>query len=172
MSAGTRAGIAMIAAMDRNRVIGKAKGIPWRLPEEQQYFRAVTMGHAVLSGRVNFEAMKRPLPGRSNIILTRDPEYAADGCEVVHSVGEALERHAANNGSPLFVIGGEQIYRLFLPYADTLYLTEIDAEFEGDTWFPALNRAEWQEVSRKPALADPQTPYHYEYVVYRLRPSD
>lgn len=158
--------VAMIAAMDRNRVIGNRNAIPWRLPAEQQYFKRVTMGHTVLSGRINFEAMKRPLPGRRNVVLTRDPAYASAGCEIVTTASEALERYANNKNSPLFVIGGEQIYRLFMPYADTLYVTVIDAEFEGDTVFPEMDLARWSLVSREPGLTDAHNPYAYEYLKY------
>jgi dihydrofolate reductase len=163
----TEPNIVMIAAMDRNRVIGFRNAIPWRLPAEQQYFKRITMGHTVLSGRINYEAMKRPLPGRTNVVLTRDPQFAAEGCEVVRSVDEALREYAGKQNTPLFVIGGEQLYRLFLPYAHTLYLTVIDDDFEGDTFFPDWDRAEWTEISREQGVTDERNPHSYEYCVYR-----
>ena len=159
--------VVMIAAMDRNRVIGSKQSIPWRLPAEQQYFRRVTLGHTVVSGRLNFEAMKRPLPDRTNVILSRDPAFVAEGCAVVGSVNEVLARYATNPSSPLFVIGGEQVYRLFLPYAKTIYLTVIDEEFEGDTFFPEMNRAEWTEISREQGITDERNRHSYEYFIYR-----
>lgn len=159
--------VAMIAAMDRNRVIGFRDTIPWRLPAEQQYFKRITMGHTVLSGRINYEAMKRPLPGRTNVVLTRDPQFESEGCEVVRSVAEALARYGGKQNTPLFVIGGEQIYRLFLPYASTLYLTVIDDEFEGDTYFPEWASTEWTEISREPGVTDERNPHSYTYYVYR-----
>lgn len=158
--------VAMIAAMDRNRIIGCQNAIPWRLPAEQQYFKQITMGHTVLSGRNNFEAMKRPLPGRRNVVLSRDPGYAADGCEKAGSAEEALARYATNESSPLFIIGGEQIYRLFLPYAHTLYLTVIDEAFEGDTVFPEFDESEWTILSRVRGLTDESNPHRYEYLTY------
>lgn len=159
--------VAMIAAMGRNRVIGKSNSIPWRLPAEQQYFKRITMGHAVLTGRLNYEAMKRPLPGRTNVVLTRNPQFAAEGCEVVRSVGEALARYAGNERAPLFVIGGEQVYRLFLPVAQTLYLTVIDECFEGDTFFPEFDLSLWEEVSSERGVTDERNPHSYTYYVYR-----
>ncbi|WP_246132340.1 dihydrofolate reductase [Paenibacillus hemerocallicola] len=164
---GTSPNVAMIAAMDRNRVIGKSNAIPWRLPAEQQYFKRITMGHTVLTGRLNYEAMKRPLAGRTNVVMTRDQAFAADGCEVVRTVDEALARYAGNANSPLFVIGGEQIYRLFLPVAHTLYLTVIDETFDGDTYFPELDPAEWNEISRERGATDEQNRHAYVYYVYR-----
>jgi dihydrofolate reductase len=164
---GTSPNVAMIAAMDRNRVIGKSNAIPWRLPAEQQYFKRITMGHTVLTGRLNYEAMKRPLAGRTNVVMTRDQAFAADGCEVVRTVDEALARYAGNANSPLFVIGGEQIYRLFLTVAHTLYLTVIDETFDGDTYFPELDPAEWNEISRERGATDEQNRHAYVYYVYR-----
>ena len=164
---GNEPNVAMIAAMDRNRVIGNGKAIPWRLPDEQQYFRRITMGHTVLTGRVNFEAMKRPLPGRTNVIMTRDENYSYEGCEVVRSVDEAIDRYAMDSGSPLFVIGGEQIYRLFLPYTSTLYLTVIDAEFAGDTHFPEFEPVEWRIASCEQVNANERNLYPYTCFVYR-----
>jgi len=164
-------GIAMIAAMDRNRVIGMNNTIPWRLPAEQQYFKQVTMGHTVVSGRLNYEDMKRPLPGRRNVILTRDKDYAAPGCEIAVSAVDVLERYAGDENSPLFIIGGEQIYRLFMPVADMLYVTVIDAEFEGDAYFPEFHASEWTEVSREDVKADEYNSFGYTYFVYKRRTS-
>lgn len=164
-------GIAMIAAMDRNRVIGVNNTIPWRLPAEQQYFKRITMGHTVVSGRLNYEDMKRPLPGRKNVILTRDPKYEAPGCEIAGSAEEVLERYAGHENSPLFIIGGEQIYRLFMPVADMLYVTVIDAEFDGDAYFPDFHPSEWSEVSREEVKADEYNDYGYTFFVYRRRTS-
>ncbi|PYI52269.1 dihydrofolate reductase [Paenibacillus flagellatus] len=155
--------------MGRNRVIGRNNDIPWRLPAEQLYFKAVTMGHTVVSGRKNFESMKRPLPGRRNVVMTRDPAFAADGCEIVRSVEDVLERYVQDGRSPLFIIGGEQLYRLFLPLADTIYLTVIDEEFEGDTFFPEFDSALWEETSRRTERRDERNPHDRDYVVYRLR---
>jgi len=161
--------VAMIAAMARGRVIGRGNDIPWRLPAERQYFKRVTMGHTVLSGRLNFESMKRPLPGRRNVVMTRDPGFAAEGCEIVRDVREALARYARDENSPLFIIGGEQIYKLFMPYADTLYLTVIDAEFEGDTFFPEVDPSQWTEVWREQGVTDERNPHACVYLKYVRR---
>lgn len=169
-----RRSIALIAAMTRNRVIGRANAIPWKLPSEQQYFRSVTLGHTVITGRKNYESMGRALPLRNNVILTRDRTYTAAGCVTVHSVEEAISRFGMREGgddSPLFVIGGEQIYKLFMPLADLLYITILDSEMEGDSFFPEFDRSEWQEISRRKGTTDEQNPHEYEYYVYRrLRP--
>jgi dihydrofolate reductase len=139
----------LIAAVARGGVIGADNQLPWHISEDLRYFKSVTLGKSVISGRRNFEAMGRALPKRRNIILTRQTDYEADGCEVVHSLEEALR---AVEGEPeVFVIGGGEIYRLFLERADALYLTEIDADFSGDVTFPTIDerwlfdeRAEFQ----------------------------
>lgn len=159
--------IVMIAAMDHNRVIGCRNEIPWSLPTDQQVFRHLTMGHTLLSGRLNFEAMGRPLPGRRTVVMTRDPRYSAPGCELVHGIGDALARYGRDGQAPLFVIGGEQLYRMFLPYAHTLYVTRIHAEFEGDTYFPPIHDAIWREIWREPGLVDEDNRYRHTYAVYR-----
>lgn len=159
--------IVMIAAMDRNRVIGCRNQIPWRLPADQQVFRHLTMGHTLLTGRLNFEAMGRPLPGRRTVVMTRDSRYSAPGCELVHEIGEAVAKYGRDEQAPLFVIGGEQLYRMFLPLAHTLYLTRIQAEFEGDTYFPRINETVWREIWREPGLVDEANIYPHTYTVYR-----
>lgn len=142
--------ISFVVAMDRNRLIGAQGDLPWRLPDDMKHFRKVTMGKPVLMGRVTYESIPerfRPLPGRTNIILTRQETYEAEGCIIVHSMDEALE--AADGKPELMVIGGAQIFAQLLPQADRLYLTQIHGEFTGDVYFPALDMDEWQEVSRR-----------------------
>jgi dihydrofolate reductase len=157
-------GIYMIWAMDRNSLIGRDNSMPWRIPAEMAYFRRNTSGHAVLMGRKTYESLsKKPLPNRHNVIITRDPQFKAEGCTVIHTVEEAL-RLARNE--TLFVMGGAEIYALLLPYADRLYVTHIDHEFEGDTYFSPLDWSEWSEIRREPGLTDKDNPYKYEFAVY------
>lgn len=160
--------ISMIVAMGRNRVIGKDNDIPWKLPAEQQYFKEVTMGHAVVSGRKNFESMGRPLKGRRNIILTRNKEYKYDNCEVIFSKDE-LFRKFYGSDEEVFIIGGEEIYKMFLPYSKKLYITTIDEDFEGHTYFPEISEDEWTVIFEKEGLTDEKNPYHYIFRVYERR---
>lgn len=150
--------------MDKNRVIGKNNDLPWRLPKEWQYVKKTTMGHSIILGRKNFESIGKALPGRRNIILTRDTTYSAQGCEIAHSVTDVLAM--CRGEEEIFIFGGEEIYRLFLPYADKLYMTKIDHEFEGDTYFPEVDYTEWQEVSVEQGITDEANPYTYYFHVY------
>lgn len=159
-------GLSLIWAMDRNRVIGKDNKLPWRLPAEMAYFREVTMGHTVVMGRLTFESIGKPLQGRRNVILTRDRSYAQPGCEIAHDVSEVLNRYG---GQTLFVIGGAQVYRAFLPYAEKLYVTEIDHAFEGDETFPEFNLAQWQVVSERPGTTDEKNPYRFTFKVLKRK---
>lgn len=141
--------IVLIAAVARNRVIGKDNTLLWHLPEDLAHFKALTAGHAVLMGRKTWESLPprfRPLPGRRNLVITRQSAYAAPGAETASSLEEAIAQ--ATDQSVLFVIGGADIYAQALPLADRLELTEVDLAPEGDAWFPALPAGEWQEASR------------------------
>lgn len=154
--------IALIAAMDRNRVIGRDGQMPWRLPAEMRHFRRTTMGHVVVMGRRTYESIGGPLKGRTNIVLTRERGFTAPGCEVRHSVEEVLA-----DPRPLYVIGGAELYRQFLPHADELILTRIDHEFPGDTYFPAWDESEWELVEATPCPRDDANPY--DFVIERYR---
>ena len=140
--------ISIIAAVARNGVIGYEGRMPWHLPEELAHFKAVTMGHALVMGRATFESIGRVLPGRRTIVLTRDPAWQHPGVEAAHSFAEAVS--LAGPADEVFVAGGAQVYAEALPYAHRMVLTEIDAEPEGDTWFPAWPRADWREDVREP----------------------
>jgi len=148
----TAAGVVLVAAMARNRVIGLNNDMPWHLPEDLRHFRQVTNGHKVVMGRKTFEAilqaLGKPLPQRENVVLTRAADFHYPGCAVAHSLSQALLPSSSHPG-PVLVIGGGEIYAQCLPLADALWLTEIDAEFAGDAWFPAFDRAQWQETSRQ-----------------------
>jgi dihydrofolate reductase len=167
--------IAIIVAFADNRVIGRNKQMPWHLPADLKYFKRVTMGKTVLMGRKTFESIGKPLPGRTNIVITRQADWRADGVEVVHSLAEGIEFAAAtlplsndplNNGKEeVMVIGGAQIYREALPKAQRLYLTRIHARFEGDTFFPQIRGEEWREVGREDHQAEPANPYDHSFIV-------
>lgn len=139
--------ISLIAAMDKNRVIGKENDIPWRIPRDWEYVKDTTMGYPIILGRKNLESIGRPLPDRRNIVLTRDKYFNFDGCEIAHSIEDVFE--LCKNEEEIFIFGGEQIYHLFLPYVEKMYITKIHHEFEGDTFSPEVNFDDWKEVSVK-----------------------
>lgn len=138
--------IVLIVAMANNRVIGHEGVMPWHLPEDLKRFKEITMGHPILMGRKTHEAIGRPLPGRQNLILSRDLDFRSPGCQVIHQPQEAM--NSDPDAKCLFVIGGAEIYRLFLPYTHSIELTLIHRDFNGDTFFPALDPAEWLETNR------------------------
>jgi dihydrofolate reductase len=137
--------VTLIAAVARNGVIGADGGIPWRLPGEQRRFKEVTMGHTLVMGRATYDSIGRPLPGRTTIVLTRDPAWSADGVTTAASIEEAL---ALAEGD-VWVAGGAAVYEAALPHADAQLLSEVELEPEGDTFYPAFDRTEWREVSRE-----------------------
>lgn len=149
----------LVVAMARNRVIGRDNALPWRLPEELAHFKRVTMGHPIVMGRRTWESIGRPLPGRQNIVVTRTAGYAAPGCTVVGSLGEAWQ--AAGDAGEVCVIGGTTLFEESLPIADRIHLTEVEAEVAGDTWFPEFDRSQWieREVARHPADARHAYPF-------------
>lgn len=159
--------ISLIAAMARNGVIGNDNKIPWRLPAEMRWFKATTMGKPILMGRKTYESIGRPLPGRHNIVLTRNKEFTAEGCTVVHTVKEAIT--AAGDEKEIMIIGGAFLYAETLPLADCLYLTFIDADIEGDTYFPSFNIEDWDVIQEDEYLADEKNPYNYRIVVLKRR---
>ncbi|MGD8856342.1 MAG: type 3 dihydrofolate reductase [Chloroflexota bacterium] len=158
--------ISLIVAMGTNRVIGRDNRLPWRMPADMKRFREITMGKALVMGRETFDSIGKPLAGRHNIVLTRNKTYAAEGCTVAHSISEALQ--AAGEGE-IMVIGGGRVYAQMLPVADRIYLTLIDAEFEGDSYFPTLDMAEWREVARELHGIDEDNPYNYAFIVLDRR---
>ncbi len=154
--------ISIIVALAKNLVIGKDNQIPWHIPADLQYFKRITLGKPMIMGRKNYESIGRPLPGRKNIILTRDINYSAEGCTIVHSKEEAMV--ATDNATEVMIIGGGAIYEMFMNDADTLYLTEIDSHVDGDVLFPEYNKDQWKEVSRK--AGEKNMAWNYDYVVY------
>jgi dihydrofolate reductase len=158
--------ISLIAAMANGRVIGKDNQMPWHLPADLKHFKAVTLGKPVVMGRKTFESIGKPLPGRKNIIISRNKHYQADGCDVVSSLDDALNLVA--NVEEVMIIGGGFLYQQTLPLANKLYLTFIDLSVEGDTEFPAFEHLALVEVSREKFKADEKNPYDYEFVEYKV----
>jgi dihydrofolate reductase len=159
--------VSLIVAMAQNGVIGRDNALPWRLPEDLRRFKAFTLGKTLLMGRKTFESIGRPLPGRVNLVLTRDSGWQADGVVVVHSVEEALAQTA--RGSELVAIGGAEIYRLVLPFARRIYLTHVHADVPGDTYFPEFDPMQWADVECQPYPADDQHAYPMTFVTLERR---
>jgi dihydrofolate reductase len=161
--------VSAIAALTKNRVIGRNNDLPWKLPDDMRFFMETTKGHHVVMGRKNYDSLKgkfKPLPDRTNIVITRQNDLNAPNCLILHSITEALLAANKNGERECFIIGGAEIYRLAMPFTNRLYLTEIDAEISGDTYFPAFDKSEWKELSRKHHPADERHAYAFDFVVY------
>jgi len=162
--------ISLIAAVAENGAIGKDNQLLWHLPADLQHFKRLTSGHTVVMGRKTFESIRaanrgKPLPNRTNVVVTRQPDYRADGCQVVNSLEEALQPSAIPNPkSQIFIIGGAELYAQALPLADKLYLTEVKASPDGDVFFPTINLMDWDEASRLPHPADERHAHAFEFV--------
>ena len=154
--------VSLVVAMARNHVIGRDNSLPWHLPEDLRHFKTVTLGKPVLMGRRTFESIGRPLPGRTNLVLTRDTGWKSDGVIVAHSLDDALARCGA--AQELAGIGGAEIFRLLLPLATRIYLTRIDADIPGDTVFPPLDYAQWVEIDNRRFSADGRNAYNMTFV--------
>lgn len=154
--------ISLIVAMAENRVIGRDNSLPWRLPNDLRHFRRITMGHPIILGRKNYESIGKPLPGRKNIVITRDRNYSAPGCVVTHSVDDAIA--AAGNDPEIFVIGGAELYAQTFARAQRLYLTLVHAAVPGDVAFPPFDQHEWRETSRERHEADAEHVFPYSFV--------
>jgi dihydrofolate reductase len=160
--------VSLIVAAAENGVIGKDNDLIWHLPKDMLFFKETTLNHHVIMGRKNFESIPhkyRPLPNRTNIVITRQPDYKADGCVVVNSVEAALEIAKENGDKEPFIIGGGQIYKLALEanLVDRIYLTKIHHTFDGDTFFPELNN-KWKELNKTVNKADEKHAYDYDYI--------
>ncbi len=155
--------ISIVVAMDRNRVIGRGKRLPWHLPDDLKRFKAVTMGHPVIMGRRTHESIGKPLPGRTNIVLTADPQYTAEGCVVAGSLDEGFR--AAADVKEVMIIGGAAVYREALPLADRIYLTTVHAELEGDAWFPIIDWSEWDVRDEAMHGADDRHTYAFSFFI-------
>lgn len=155
--------IRLVVAYTENRCIGKDQDMPWNLPNDLQHFKRVTMGLPIIMGRKTWETLGRPLPGRPNLVVSRNPEYCAPGAQVYGTLEEALQ--ACHAFDTLCVIGGEQLFRLALPLAHELYATEIHAHIDGDTFFPELPAQGWKEIQREPQASE--NGLSYDFVVYQ-----
>ena len=155
--------ISLIVAASTNNVIGNKGGLPWRLSSDLKRFKALTMGKPIVMGRLTHESIGRPLPGRQNIVITRNPNYIAEGCDVVTSVDAALDMAA--DAVEVMIIGGSQLYAEFLPRADRIYLTRVHAEVDGDTFLPELDADQWRQISAQELEADEVNDYSIEFSV-------
>jgi len=161
--------LSLICAMDENMVIGRNNSLPWHLPEDLKYFKRTTMGSSIIMGRKTYESIGKPLPGRTNIIVTRNRDYEVENARVVNSLTEAVE--LAENISFIdgaleaFVIGGAELFEEALTMVNRMHLTMVHAEVDGDTWFPDFEVSQWREVSREYFEADEANPYDYSICV-------
>lgn len=154
--------LSIIVAMALNRVIGVDNKLPWHIPGDLKYFKGLTMGHHIIMGRKTYESIGRPLPGRTTVIVSRDPGYAQDGCLIAHSLDEAIQ--LAEGDDQVFFVGGGSLYEQALPRVGRLYITEIQADYDGDAHFPEFDRAIWREVSRDRRRSEDGL--EFDYVVY------
>jgi dihydrofolate reductase len=163
--------IALIAAISQNRVLGKNNELVWHLPKDMRWFKTKTMGYPVVMGRKTFESFGNPLPGRTNIVITRNPDYRPEGTIVVASLEAALAEAARYHTDTIFVAGGAEIYRQALPLADTMYLTHVHAQVEGDAFFPEFSEVQWQPVATESVPADEKHAYPFDFVTWkRVKP--
>ena len=154
--------ISLIAAMGKGRVIGIENRLPWRLPADMKHFRALTMGKPVLMGRKTFDSIGKPLPGRTNIVVSQDLAFQPPGVKLARSITEALM--LGEEAEEIMVIGGASFYAQLLPQAQRLYITEIHHKFAGDAFFPEWNPGEWREIERSDHPADADNSYSYSFV--------
>ncbi|MBT8145271.1 MAG: dihydrofolate reductase [Gammaproteobacteria bacterium] len=167
--------LSLICAMDENMVIGRNNSLPWHLPEDLKYFKRTTMGKCIIMGRKTYESIGRPLPGRTNIIVTRSRDYEVENARVVDCLTDAIELAETiafiDGSDEAFVIGGAELYKHALPFVDRMHLTMVHAEVEGDTFFPDFDVEEWEEVDKAHFDADEANPYDYSICVFERRDS-
>jgi dihydrofolate reductase len=157
--------LSLIVAVARNRVIGANNALPWHLPEDLKRFRALTTGHHIIMGRKTYESLNRLLPGRTTVIVTRNPDYHVDGALIADSLQSAIAQSA--DDPEAFLIGGAELYKDGIKHANKLYITEIDANFEGDAFLPEFDLSDWQEVAREAHISEKGL--HFSYVVYQRK---
>ncbi|MHB1116749.1 dihydrofolate reductase [Sideroxydans sp.] len=159
--------VSLIVAMAQNRTIGVNNTLPWRCPEDLKHFKALTMGHHMIMGRKTFDSIGKPLPGRTTVIVTRNDALKVEGCLIAHSLPDAIK--LSTNDDEVFIVGGAEIYAQALPLADTLYITEIQQDVDGDAHFPAFNRNAWQETAREVRNQTEPQALQYHFITYRRR---
>lgn len=155
--------LSLIVAMDKNGVIGRNGDLPWRLSSDLKYFKQITMGKPIIMGRKTHESIGRPLPGRENVIVTRDRDYLASGCTVLNSLECVYAKY--NHLDEIMIMGGADLYQQTLDRAERIYLTEVHADCKGDTYFPEFDRGLWQEVERQDFRADEKNEFDYSFVI-------
>lgn len=165
----SRPRVSLIAALAKNRVIGIENRLPWKLPEDLAHFKALTLGHPILMGRKTFESLGRPLPGRRNIVISRNEDYLSAGCEIATSIPAAIDSCA--EADEIFFIGGAELYKQVLPLVDRLYLTEVQVEALGDAWFPEFDRGRFAEISRESHRGEKADALRFDFVVYERAPA-
>ena len=161
--------ISAIVATAQNGVIGKDNEIPWYLPADFAYFKRVTLNHHIIMGRNCYESIGRPLPKRTNVIVTRNPFYIASGCVIVHSVEEGLKLAEMNGEEEVFIIGGGEIYKQTMHLLDKIYITEVDLNTEGSVFFPKINTNEWHLVSEEKHLKDEKNEWDYTFKIFEKK---
>ncbi len=155
--------LSLCVAMDKRRLIGCNNALPWHLPADLKHFRAITMGKPIIMGRKTYESIGHPLPGRLNIVLSRNPKLSLAGCQILHDVDEVLA--FTQDYEESVVIGGRSVYKRLLPMVQRLYVTWVHGEFEGDCYFPDYQTEEWQEIEKQDFLADKQNLYSYSFTI-------
>jgi len=161
--------IVLMAAIGRNRELGFGNKLPWHLPDDLKRFKEITHGHSIIMGRKTYESIGKALPERKNIVITRNADYKAPGAVVVDTILEAFKEAGTAAGEDVFVIGGGEIYRLALPYADKMYLTFVDAEIPADTYFPEFNENEWRITGAVPHEADEKHAHRFVFKTYERK---
>ncbi|MCU9613636.1 dihydrofolate reductase [Caldibacillus lycopersici] len=157
--------ISFIFAMDEENAIGKNNNLPWHIPDDLRRFKKITMGHPIIMGRKTYDSIGKPLPGRENIIITRNKTFVAEGCIVFYDIKEMME-YINKQNEEFFVIGGAEIFRLFLPFVTKMYVTKINHRFAGDVFFPEMDWSSFTISNREKGKTDPNVPYAYEYILY------
>jgi dihydrofolate reductase len=159
--------LSILVAMARNRTIGVNNTLPWRCPEDLKHFKTLTMGHHMIMGRKTFDSIGKPLPGRTTVVVTRNNDLSIAGCVIAHSLNEAIA--ACGGDEEIFIVGGAELYRQALSLVDTLYITDIQQDVEGDAHFPAFDKSVWLEESREARSQEAPQPLEYHFVTYRRK---
>lgn len=161
--------VSVIAAIAKNRALGKSNKLPWYLPEDLKRFKKLTLGHPVIMGRKTYQSIGQPLPARTNIVVTRNPNFKAPGCLIVRSLEEAVRVAKKKDRKKIFIIGGASVYRQALALADRIYLTRIRQNFPGDVFFPQIKASDWQLVSCQSFPKDSQNSYPYDFCLFKKK---